>query len=391
MKRKGTDFKYNIGQILSNENGKIKIINRYRIYGKNSARAKYYDYECLICGHIDKIYEGRLTKGHLCKKCNKKKISEERCKKKYIEVKEYINSFGIELLSEEYINNHKPLKLKCSCGNIFYRDFSTFKGTPNRKGVHVCPKCHGITINTYETVKEDLYNHDIELLDDEYENNRKKLKIRYIKCGHIIERNYVNIMRSKYECSKCKRIGFERDTEQLIKEIQESGKGEYELLSEYKTMNDKVTIKHLKCGHIWETTPHRFLDGGNRCPKCNQSKNELLIDNYLKLNNINNIPQYYYNDLYGDYAVLKFDFAILDDENNVKYLLEYDGEFHYKPIKGQHDLEKQQHRDNKKNEYCRKHNIKLIRIPYWESENIKEILDDILLNNNTDNKFIYIK
>lgn len=55
--------------------------------------------------------------------------------------------------------------------------------------------------------------------------------------------------------------------------------------------------------------------------------------------------------------------------------IEYDGEFHYKVIpKLQNNLKGQQIRDQIKTEYCASHNIDLIRIPYWEKDNIESIL-----------------
>ena len=53
-----------------------------------------------------------------------------------------------------------------------------------------------------------------------------------------------------------------------------------------------------------------------------------------------------------------------------------------------HDVDKQQKYDNLKNEYCIKNNIPLIRIPYWEKDNISEILTDIFICKNLNSKFI---
>ena len=69
----------------------------------------------------------------------------------------------------------------------------------------------------------------------------------------------------------------------------------------------------------------------------------------------------------------------MDDFN---ILIEYDGEGHYKPIRRGHMTEEEaeenlkqiQFRDNIKNEYCKQNNIPLIRIPYWEKDNLEEFL-----------------
>ena len=77
---------------------------------------------------------------------------------------------------------------------------------------------------------------------------------------------------------------------------------------------------------------------------------------------------------WGNYP-LKFDFAVFKD-NNLKFLLEYDGEYHYLPILGQVALDKQQEHDRRKDEYCKLHNIDLLRIPYWDFDIIEEIIDE---------------
>ena len=312
----------------------------------------------------------------LCPDCRRHSYS-------YDEVKQYIevdSKSGCKLLSKSYKDNHANLHLKCTCGNEFYRAFCIFKGTTKRDGVHKCKKCTGATERfDYEFIKNDLFNNGIKLFSTEYKNQNEKLDIEY-SCGFKTKRNYANIIKSKYKCPHCIKKGYGRDTIQLNKEIDNISNGEYKLLSEYKTMNHKVTIIHNKCGHIYEVTPHNFLDGGNRCPKCASSKAEILIENYFKSNKIKYISQYEYEDLVGLGGLpLKFDFAIFDNNDNLLFQLEYDGEFHYLPINGQLALEKQQEHDRRKDEYCKSNNIDLLRIPYWEFDNIEEILNEKLI------------
>ena len=321
----------------------------------------------------------KSNKQFICPECSYK-ISGKKSRFSYEEVKNYIeieSNSSCKLLSEEYNGNHSKLHIRCSCGNSFYREFATFKGTPSREGVHRCKKCTGATIKyTTEQINDELNKYDIELLS-EYKNFNGGLLVKY-SCGFTINRSLSKIKSSLYKCPHCIKSGYGRDTEQLKREINDITNGEYELLSEYKTMNDKVTIVHKKCGNIYENTPHHFLDGGNRCPKCSISKGEKHIDDYLKINNIKNFPQYEYNDLLGiKGGRLRFDFAIFEN-NNLKFLLEYDGEFHYFPILGQAKLDRQQEHDRRKDAYCKLHNIDLLRIPYWKFDNIENILNEKL-------------
>lgn len=75
-------------------------------------------------------------------------------------------------------------------------------------------------------------------------------------------------------------------------------------------------------------------------------------------------------------GLYRFDFY-LPHMNNKPTLLEVDGEYHFKPIRGRLQLKHQQENDRRKNSYCLAHNINLYRIPYWEIYNINTIEDMI--------------
>lgn len=74
---------------------------------------------------------------------------------------------------------------------------------------------------------------------------------------------------------------------------------------------------------------------------------------------------------------LRFDFYVIQD-NGKNYIIEYDGAQHFQSIEwfgGEPGLEKRKIRDAVKNNYCKKNNIPLIRIPYTH---LKELtIDDL--------------
>ena len=63
--------------------------------------------------------------------------------------------------------------------------------------------------------------------------------------------------------------------------------------------------------------------------------------------------------------------------------IEYDGKFHYEPhFKGNAEtLQKQQHHDNLKNQFCDENNYLLLRIPYWDFANTHQIVVDYIQTN----------
>ena len=107
---------------------------------------------------------------------------------------------------------------------------------------------------------------------------------------------------------------------------------------------------------------------------CLNSKGEAKITSILTENNIDFIKQFTFEDLIGNmgrhYA---FDFAIFEN-NQLSYLIEYDGVQHYSArhqfTKEESTLEIIQQRDRVKNDYTLSHNIPLIRIPYTQFDNL---------------------
>ena len=93
----------------------------------------------------------------------------------------------------------------------------------------------------------------------------------------------------------------------------------------------------------------------------------MVIKEILIKNNINFCEQFTFNDLKGDKRVLKFDFGIFNEKNELSYLIEYNGIQHYEPIEhfgGISKFQKQQRYDLRKQEYCSIKNIPLIIINY---------------------------
>lgn len=107
------------------------------------------------------------------------------------------------------------------------------------------------------------------------------------------------------------------------------------------------------------------------------SKGEQRIENFLQDNSYEYIKEYTFGDC-RDIGLLPFDFYLIN--NNV--IIEFDGQHHFMPVNfnGISDEEalknfnSTQKHDRMKNDYCKKNNIELIRIPYWDYKNIEEIL-----------------
>lgn len=100
------------------------------------------------------------------------------------------------------------------------------------------------------------------------------------------------------------------------------------------------------------------------------SRAEIKIHEILEMNDINFKEEYEFADLTSpNKRPLRFDFAIFDDDDNLDFLIEYQGKQHYEAVSkfgGVRGLYQQKFNDRLKRNYCRSRGIQLIEIPYTE-------------------------
>ena len=317
------------------------------------------DYICPN-GHRHKINWGRFQQGQECPYCTGALMD-------FNIIKEEFAKRNYTLLSTEYMSYNDKLEYICPKGHKHSISWANF-----RKG-HGCPECDGQYIN-FDTIKHEFESRGCELLSskEEYKNNLSKLKY---KCenGHIHETNWSNFRVSKVGCIRqYVDINFVKDF------FESQG---CKLLTE-KYDNNNQELKYI-CpkGKIHTTTWRRFFNRSQRCKCFKIYKGEEKVEKILSKNSINFIEQYWFKDCRYKYP-LKFDFYL--PENNI--CIEYDGLGHFEPINfgGKREEEvieifkEGQIRDQIKNKYCKDNNITLIRIPYWDFDNIENILKEHL-------------
>lgn len=321
-------------------------------------------------GHECSISWDNFKYGRRCKTCSNIKKS-NMFKFDYDGVRKYIESFGCRLISRDYINNNTKLDMYCKCGEKFAKNFNNFKRSPK------CSNCskteRGLQRrHSCEYVKSFVESFGYKLLS-EYTTSNEKILIQCNNNHNPYEVKFGNFHSGK-RCPHCSK-SYKPTIEEVKQFINSIG---YKCLDdEYVNMKQKLLLECDK-GHLIRMTL-RDLKAGCRCVECGVSRGERKVVNYLKLNNINyiyNSP--YFKDLISDIGnPLRPDFIL----EKYKIWIEYDGEFHYKPINGVKLLERQQYLDKLKDEYANENGWKMIRIPYWEFDNIENIL-----NNNINNK-----
>ena len=123
------------------------------------------------------------------------------------------------------------------------------------------------------------------------------------------------------------------------------------------------------CGNKVIVAGIHLRSGHTQSCGCVKSVGEMRINELLTTNKINYASQY---TVFINNAYYRFDYAIFDDNQKLTSLIEFDGEQHFpnNTASNFYDYEATHQRDIIKNQYCIQNNIPLIRIPYWEKNNL---------------------
>lgn len=108
---------------------------------------------------------------------------------------------------------------------------------------------------------------------EDYVNSSTKIRVIHNVCGYIYKVN-PNSFLSGRRCPKCSEVIRLRDRGKRIdwfEVVETYGKGDYEIMGEIKTGSTKTTLRHLKCGQIYEVRLGEFRRG-SRCPICSHIK-----------------------------------------------------------------------------------------------------------------------
>lgn len=325
------------------------------------------------CGNTVAIRRNDFLKGTRCSYCRGNKLNTKI-------VKERINkeTKGEYELLGAYVNAKEKINIKHKkCGNVIKVTYGKF--IKSKK----CIMCNNRFKKSKEYLQEYL-NDNISkeyIVIGEYVNNKNPIKIKHIKCGasFYTRPDYVISCKSNTLCPEC-HTKYKRKTKTTINKELKHNNSRYIMKDEYINAKTKILFLDLECGKSFMALPNDILRNEAGCPYCRiNSIGEELIKNYLENNKINYLQEYKLCKNLKTNNFLRVDFYLEID--NKKYVIEFDGIQHFKPIDyfgGTKAFEKQKINDNIKNEYCKNKNISMIRIPYYEKENIESILEGIL-------------
>jgi len=208
-------------------------------------------------------------------------------------------------------------------------------------------------------------------------NGRARWNCKCLLCGTIKEVDGSHLRSGRSKNCGCQKI--KKMTDKLIINEINNKYGKLTVIEQAATPKNKKGIYwkcQCECGNTIIVKGDYLRNGDTKSCGCLNSQNESLIANLLDNNNILYIKQFWFKDLKSinkDY--LFFDFAILDSNNNLLYLIEYDGIQHFQKGHFKDTFFTTRKNDLLKNQYCFNNNIPLIRIPY----NCNYTLEDLIL------------
>lgn len=280
---------------------------------------------------------------------------------------------NIEVVGK-YINAKTKILHKCKIDG--YEWYSRPDNILHGQG---CPRCSGVERYSHEEYVQKVaeINSNIEVLE-KYINNKTKILHRCKIDGYEWCVVPSAILHGQ-GCPKCSGNAKMTQEEYIIRV--EKVNPDIEVLEQYIGYNIKILHKCKKDGYEWKISPNNILHGIG-CPKCNTSKGENAIKEWIEKMGILYENQKRFLDC-KDKKSLPFDFYL--PEYNI--CIEYQGKQHYEPIKyfgGISKFENQIKKDKIKKEYCKNNDILLFEIPYYSDLNEELIrLYKIIKNMNT--------
>ena len=325
---------------------------------------------------------------YYCKSCSTKRISSKRYpKEQYYKIFiDFCNKFGYIPISTLDDCDIKKTKLKYICPKHGEQTICVEEIEACQVG---CRKCSYelISLKNKKSIEEVISivekNGNKILNPEEYIGVKiNNLKIVCGICGNVFTTSLASQIVSEGACIECGIKKVQKSLTLTEEDLNKLYNNEQTILLNPQDYigNSVLNLKFVcqECGEVFITSKSNYDGGHKRCSRCTHSKSsgEILIENYLIKKNINYIYSYSFKDC-RDIKPLPFDFYLPD----MNILIEFDGQLHYKPKYGEEKLLNTQMHDKMKTEYAKNNNIKLIRIPYWEGNNLEQILDKELDNN----------
>lgn len=287
-------------------------------------------------------------------------------------------------------SDSKVIVLCDYCGAEYITPYSAYN--TGRKSIQkdCCPKCVGLKGSEARLFREaqkridaaaEMCDHNgYELLTSTDEYTGVKMIAKFICPKHGVQEMILDNIIHGHRCIRCsyeeRGRGLTHSKQYISDKIAEVNGNVLLNPDEYKgSLVRNLRIK-CSCGREFTTSFTNYMRANkNRCSVCahTDSVAETKIGDFLKRRNIKYIPEMRFPDC-RDKKPLPFDFYLVDEN----LIIEYDGKHHFLPIRGERHFEMIQRHDRMKDEYCEEKGIAILRIPYWETKNMLDIIEEKL-------------
>lgn len=249
---------------------------------------------------------------------------------------------------------------------------------------HGCKICANInngnrcrkSLDTFIKESNKVHKNKYDYSQTEYRNWRTKVIINCPEHGNFYQTPSSHT--SGNGCPKCAAVAMSIRKRHSTKIFVKKATKVHGLIYDYSLVdyagdNNQVKIICPTHGAFLQKAGYHL--SGYGCQLCSSSKGELKIISVLSKFNIEFVYQKRFKNC-RNVNPLPFDFYL----PQYNLCIEFDGLQHYKVIPRTNTdydltvLEQVKLHDQLKDKFCNEHNINLIRIPYWEFDNIEDIV-----------------
>lgn len=280
----------------------------------------------------------------------------------------------------------KKVTVVCDCCekeySIPYHDYTKKLDKPT----YICRSCKAkircaksrdkYAKDKFNRLEEICEENNYTLLTNISEYTGANMQISYLCPKHGLQTQSLGNILSGHKCIDCsyeKRGTGLRYTAKQVEDIVNDINGNILLNpDDYAGVFVKnLKIKCGECGDVYITDLDSYMHKNQtRCKHCSQSESvgEFRIRKFLEENHIDFEQEKTFINC-KDIKSLPFDFYM----PKYNLVLEFDGKHHFENTTfNNHEVTKKH--DVIKNKYCKDHNINLLRIPYWDGNDMEEIL-----------------
>ena len=303
------------------DNYKDSLGEDYKLVGGINNVNKSSDDVTLVhspCGTKFSVRATNLSQGYKPNRCPECRLNKRKSSAQYKEEVRSLVGNSFDVLSG-YSNRESRIGFRHNdCGNVFVREARRFLENP------ICVPCNAKSESEKrrldrlsEIVEKFSANFKIEYHTD---GEVPRVMATHRKCGVSIERSLSGFdgicahcsAEDRYKNNVMSRLGSDYSFIRFTHRP--------ELSLPYQR---GVELKHLECGHVYETSYSKILEG-SKCPNCVYSRGEKAVADVLDSLSIEYTREHSFEYL----GRKRFDFFI----PSLNIAIEYDGEQHYKSI-----------------------------------------------------------